>query len=148
LPTLDDVVSGGGTAAEDEEVIANFDEAVEFEAVPKGVYNATIKSVTPKKSGEKSAKPGSPMLDWCFVITEAGELKNRLVFRNTMLTGKGSGFLKGFLKGIGEEAAAKGDQKLTPSEWIGRAVVIEVGPSNLPDRSEVKSVSLPKSSLA
>lgn len=148
MPTLDEVVSGGGSAAEDEEIIANFDEAVEFEAVPTGVYNATIKSVTPKRAGEKAQNPGAPMLDWCFVITDEGELKNRLVFRNTMMTGKGSGFLKAFLKGIGESVAAKGDNKLKPSEWIGRAVVIDVGPSNLKDRSEVKSVSLPKSSLA
>jgi hypothetical protein len=56
-----------------------------FEPIPKGTYQASLRSLELKKSNEKKDQ----MWVISFEITEEGDYKGRIVFKNAMLEGAG-----------------------------------------------------------
>jgi hypothetical protein len=135
---LDDIV--GGAAGEDE-VIVDFSGAIDFDALPKGRYNAKVLKAEPGAS-----KSGNPKIKWTFGITDAA-FAGRQVIRHTPTTGKGSGLTKQVLKAIG--LAKDGEQiRFRPSEAIGKECQVDLiiqldDAGNETDFNEVKKVLPP-----
>lgn len=88
-------------------IVPDFSEATSFSAFPNGTFKCRVVNVEHKKS-----QAGNDMLNWQFEIVENSEYvdpadgstqnrKGRRLFRNTPTTGKGAGFLKEVLVGIG-----------------------------------------------
>jgi hypothetical protein len=123
------------------QVTPNFDEAVSFENVEPGVYNARIDKVEPKTS-----KAGTPYLQWGMVIFGATgameKFNNRRISTMTMMEGKGAGRLQELLKatvGLPEKG-----QGFDTDALLGKEVTVTLVKSIKPDGSEgwpdVKSI--------
>lgn len=136
MPSLDEIVAGGGT---DEEVLVDLSGAVEFERVPDGEYQATISDVEAGVS-----KEGNPKLTWTFVITDEGPAHARQMLRHTPTTGKGAGLTKQVLKALGVDTDAP-ELRVRPSSYVGKNVTLVVGEQKGTEFSEIKKVRPPKS---
>jgi hypothetical protein len=70
-------------------------EAPDFEEVPDGKYQVTVKTV---RLGESSK--GDPMLKWDLVVI-SGQFAGRHIFKNAVITAASLPFVKGDLKTLG-----------------------------------------------
>lgn len=81
----------------------DYSEAVELQVVPAGTYNARIVDAKPMTA--KST--GNPYIKWELQIFGATgdyqKFNNAKLWTNTMLTGRGAGMLKTFVKAVNPE---------------------------------------------
>lgn len=74
----------------------NWEEAVTFEPIPEGVYEAEIDT---SECEELTSKSGNPMVNIKFNVLVDGN--NRVVSKNYVLSGPGVGFLKELVTAAG-----------------------------------------------
>ena len=114
-------------------ITPNFDEAVTFENVPPGVYNARFDKVE-----QKTSKAGAQYLSWGLVIFgatgAAAQYNNRRISTMTMVEGKGAGRLQELLKatiGLPDKGAS-----FDPNDVLGKEVQVTLVKNIKPDGSE------------
>lgn len=104
-----------------EVIVPDFSEASESKStpVPDGVYKVRVTDCEKKES-----KAGNSYLNWKLTIFgadgEYAKQNNRPVFHRTMLSGKGAGMLKDFLRVIDVDAS-KG---FNPETCLGRELEV------------------------
>jgi hypothetical protein len=121
-------------------IIPDFSEVVELTA---GEYPVRV-----TKGELKTTKNGDPMINW--ELTTFGKdderLNNKKVFHNTMVTGKGAGILKQFLKAADYDLSSEG---FDTDDLLGKELVAVLGPDKEnPEMMRVKSVKKIKANEA
>lgn len=114
-------------------------EAQSFEAVEPGPYPMTVGTAEIKESKEKK----EPMMNVGFVFEDPTIAKKAgTVFRNYMLTGKGAGFTRDFLKVFGIDIPVGVQMDFDTDDIIGRHVVVQIKNREYEGRlqNEVESV--------
>lgn len=110
----------------------------------EGIYNARIEEATVKTS-----QKGNQYVRWTMSVFGAegdyAKFNNRKVWHNTMLSGRGAGMLKKFIKAATGEVLAEG-QGLDTDALIGREVALTITQGfdqdgNVSDYPEVKAVN-------
>lgn len=132
-------------------------EAQNFEALPKGTYDAVIyeyeeDTVRDLNDGEEAGKDGAPkypgadMVKWTFKITDE-DYENRRCWMNTVLAGGGLGMLKSLVLATGlytEEQVNDPEFDLDYDELLGEPVRVKlnvsVNPRTKEKNNSVKSV--------
>jgi hypothetical protein len=95
-------------------------EAVEFARLVPGTYHADIVERPEKKYSQQ----GNPMMVVKFFVTDQ-EFYGATPTRRFMLSGKGGGWTKEFLKAIGLPDEAEGKKPIVPTQVQGRRCMIK-----------------------
>ncbi len=97
-------------------------EAQSFEAVEPGPYPMIV-----DQAEVKNSKAGDPMLNVSFKFEDPSTAKKAgTVFRNYMLSGKGAGFTREFLKAFGIEIPVGVQLDFDTDDIIGRHVIVQI----------------------
>lgn len=123
-------------------IICDFTEAKEFDrtVIPDGIYRATI-DARYAKDVKYGRDKGTPYISLGFVISEPEEYAGRVVFNNYMLSGPGSGNLRGLFRTLGLYDDSMGKQfQINTNTLQGYEVVIRVKTRALKDGTEVNDV--------
>lgn len=120
-------------------LMPNYSEAVESTPIPAGEYNARVVGYEIKESAK-----GDKYISWRLQIfnSEVENTNDRSLFHVTMLSGKGAGILKSFLKAcLGHD----GSEGFDPENCLGAEVAVYCkdrfdNEGNRRDLPEVKNV--------
>lgn len=121
-PDFAAVFGGGEDGAPPDEEVFDFDpsEAVEFARLVPGTYHADIVERPTKKYSQQ----GNPMMVVKFLVTDP-DFYGATPTRRFMLSGKGGGWTKEFLRAIGLDDEAEGKKPIAPSKIVGRRCLIK-----------------------
>lgn len=130
------------------EITVDLTEATDFAPIPDGTYCVRVNEEPTSFVAESS---GTPCLKWEFTLTEEEgqeEYAGRKLWRNTPLTGKGSGFTKDVLTALGVPFSeiGDGDQKgvsFRTEDCLGRMAVanVKTGTYEGKPKNDIKSLS-------
>jgi hypothetical protein len=95
-------------------------EAVEFARLVPGWYHADIV----ERPERKFSQNGNPMMVVRFLVTDQ-EFYGATPLRRFMLSGKGAGWTKEFLRAIGLDEEAEGKKPINPGAIVGRRCMIK-----------------------
>ena len=96
--------------------------STKIEALPAGIYNATITEAI-----HKTATTGNEMIAVTFTMTD-DEYKNRVAWRNYVLTDKAIVFIKRLLEAADIEFEESGDDMIFNTEdMLGASLKIQLG---------------------
>lgn len=97
-------------------------EAQSFEAVEPGPYPMTVATAEVKNSSK-----GDPMLNIAYTFEDPATAKKAgQVFRNYMLSGKGAGFTREFLKVFGIDIPVGAQMDFDTDDIVGRHVIVQI----------------------
>lgn len=97
---------------------ADFSEATSFEKIPTGVYQARL-----KKAEGKTSQAGNNYISWTLELVHH-DFRGRLVWLNTVLSGKGSGILKMLVEAATGENVDNGD--FDSDSLMGKVITIKL----------------------